>query len=251
MLRLIALAATLALLAAPSAPAGFYTFTGTVTEVRDPNGAFSPLAVVGAPVVGTFGYSDTAAYPNPFQYPPQVTSYFNNRFQRPTVTGLAFAINGVTETSDPYSLTNLQVGAGVPPGDPFRPAGDTFRYFDTLADNGTDGLVDYDLLDPDFNYYVVPFASIVLNDPTGRAFASQALPQGPLPLAALTNRYGEFSFFDGNGEDVDFGAIRFRIDQLQAVAPVSAPPAAVLAALGAASALGLARRRPTSPTPIL
>ena len=60
-----------------TARADFYAFTGTITSVDDPFGAFSNLAAVGAPVSGTFRYSDSADYPDTFQPNPFVTNYEN------------------------------------------------------------------------------------------------------------------------------------------------------------------------------
>src|SRR5262245_3177123 len=117
--RLLALAIALlgwGIVPPPAVQAAFYAFTGTITSVADPFGAFSGrAAVVGAPVSGTFGYSDTADYPNPFQFNPFVTGYSNRRGLRPEVTDLKLSINGVALRSAPFSLTNLQVGDNVPP----------------------------------------------------------------------------------------------------------------------------------------
>ena len=95
----------------------------------------------------------------------------------------------------PARSTNLQVGDGVPPGLEFFPAGDFFRYFEQLADPPAsgDGLVDYSRFSDDS--YAVPFASLTLDDPTGRAFTSLDLPRAGLPLSSFTDRFGEFSFY--------------------------------------------------------
>ena len=224
-----------------TARAGFYTFTGTITSVDDPFGAFSNLAALGAPVSGTFGYSDPGDY-FASSFVPSVTVYTNERSDRPELTGLALNINGVAQRSDAFSLTNLDVGDNVPIGAPFFPAGDFFRYFDGLATPpGTgDDLVDYSKFSEDS--FAVPDASITLLDPTGLAFASQDLPRGVLPLSALTDRYGEFSFYDGNGEDINYGSIGFRIDSIQSVPE---PGSLVLLASAAipGAAMWLLRRR--------
>ena len=201
-----------------TARADFYAFTGTITSVDDPFGAFSNLATVGAPVSGTFRYSDSADYPDPFQPNPFVTNYVNRREDRPQVTGLELIINGAAQRSSPFSTTNLIVGNDVPGGLPFSPAGDFFRYFDQIPDQygRQDPLVDYARFDA-ADSFVIPFASITLSDPIGAAFSSQDLPRGLLPLSAFTDRYGEFSFFDGNGEDINYGSIGFRIDTIRAV----------------------------------
>ena len=180
----------------------------------DPFRAFSSLAAVGSRVGGSFGYSDSGKY-NSSSFVPSVTIYTNERSDQAGLTALALNINGVAMQSASYSLTNLDVGDGVPSGAPYFPAGDFFRYFDTLATPpGTgDALVDYSRFPDDS--FAVPDASITLRDPTGVAFASQDLPRGALPLSALTDRYGEFSFYDGNGEDIDYGSIGFRIDGIR------------------------------------
>jgi|GEM_PF-2412452 len=220
--RLAVLAVALlgiAVVPAQAATVGLYKFTGTITSVDDPFAAFSSLATVGAPVTGSFQYSTVADYPPGFQFIPSVTSYFNSRDFQPEVTNLELVINGVTQRSSPYSFTNLTVGDNVPDGALYSfPAGDFFRYFDQLPDQygQPNPLVDYAQFDA-ADSFVVPFASLTLNDPTGAAFSSQDFPRGLLPLSAFSNRYGEFSFFDGNGEDIDYGSIRFRIDSIQSV----------------------------------
>ncbi len=65
-----------------AATAGSYTFTGTITGVDDPFGAFSSLAALGASVSGIFGYNDSASY-NATSFVPSVTVYTNERSDRP------------------------------------------------------------------------------------------------------------------------------------------------------------------------
>lgn len=237
----LALTAALALLTAPAAPAGFYTytFTGQVTAVDNPNGFFAAPAAVGAPVSGSFTYTDTpnaiVAFPPPdpyfFSYPNSNEPGSANR------TGLSLVVGGLTATAPPSSLTDMIVGNDNPTDGLLRPAGDSFRLADQLSIRSP--LFDQAaLLNAEFPHFSL--ASIFLADPAGAAFDSLALPQGGLPLAALTRRYGVIDIFDD--EFTPAGQLQFRIDSIQPVAPVPVPPAAALALVGGLTA-AFARRR--------
>ena len=227
------------LLMTPISRAGSFTyaFTGQVTAVDNPNGFFNAPAAVGAPVSGFFTYTDT---PNAgsFSGNPFFTGYLHFRQfgSPPPVTELYLTIGGAGVRSSSSSLTNMIVGDNNPVDGfpPFRPVGDSFRYFDQL-----------DEISPlfDFNTALLaqyPSGSIFLVDSTGTAFSSQVLPSG-LPLAAFNQRYGVIDIFDDDFEET--GRLGFRIDSIQAVSAVPEPSTLAILVVGLAAASSTATLR--------
>lgn len=253
MSRLTAPAFLLALLlASREAVADLFVFTGTVTSVDDPFGALSDLAAVGAPVDGSFYFGAapvTGSTFNPtspsylsFESSPQVMDYLGERSFFPGLTDLSLTIGGAAERAASYSTTNIHIGNDVPPGTR-SPSGDYFRYLDLLAipPGERDALVDYSVFDTT-DYLADPIAQLTLVDPSGLAFSSRDLPQGVLPLEQLTNRLGEFSASDDNGEyEGALFSVQFRIDSIRAV-PEPGGPALLAAATIPGAVIWLRRR---------
>jgi hypothetical protein len=206
-----------------------YAFTGQVTAVENPNGFFTAPAVVGAPVAGSFTYTDTPDNP-PFSPNPSFTNYLNGGSGEPQTTGIVLSVGGAEARSGPSSLANMIVGdnnaADTFP--PFFPVGDSFRYQDSL--DRASPLFDF----PAAELFQSPYAVVFLTDPAGTAFGSQALPSG-LPLSGLGSRSGIIYIDDDNFETT--GRLSFRIDSIRAV------PEPVAPTLLAAAGLGLATRR--------
>ncbi len=206
----IATAAILAvLLAAPTSNAALfaYSFSGEVTAVSNPLGLFASPAVVGAPVTGSFTYTDV---PNQgsFSFNANFTNY--SHAETPAVTSLVLSIGGATVTSSEFSLSNIIIGNDNPADTfpPFFPIGDSFRYLDSL--DSVSSLFDFSQSEL-FHYAT---GMLFVADSTGGAFGSQALPSG-LPLASFNNRFGVVDITDDNfGES---GSLTFRIDSIQAV----------------------------------
>ncbi len=231
---------------APGAQAGFFTynFTGTVTSVDNAGGFFAPPAAVGAPVTGSFTYTDT---PNlmPSSFNPFFTSYNDFDFffnpASPPRTGLRLVVGGAAVGTPPDVLGNQLVGNDNPTDTfpPFFPVGDSFRYGGQLDIFTGSPLFDQDAL---FNAEFLQFAfgNVFLVDPTGAVFDSQALPVGGLPLSGFTRRYGVINLFDDNFEQT--GLLVFEINAITLATPVPVPPT-VLLALGGTGLLGFARRR--------
>ncbi len=209
----IGIAAALAiLLATPASQAALFTyaFTGEVTAVSNPIGLFTNSAAIGAPVIGSFTYTDT---PNtvPFSFNDNFTNHLHSNGLEPDTlaTELAFNIGGTTVNSFP-SLSTQMVGNDNPIDTfpPFFPVGDSFRYSDQL-----------DIFSPLFDLTVSDFfqyASGILFfvDSTGEVFNSQALPSG-LPLSSFDIQFGLVDIFDDNFEET--GRLTFRIDSIRAV----------------------------------
>lgn len=87
-------------------------------------------------------------------------------------------------------------------------------------------------------------AQIILNDPTGTAFNSTALPQGPLPLSSFTNNYGQYFIEDGNGDYQDnLVTINFRIDSITSVPEPSSMVMFVMAGIPSIGGLMIKRMR--------
>jgi hypothetical protein len=116
--RIVLVVALLGLGIGPTraAKAGTYTFTGTITSVDDPFGAFSSLAALGAPVSGTFAYSDSASY-YASSFVPSVTVYSNERSDRPELTRVELNINGVGQRSDDRAADHRRQQHGPRAGD--------------------------------------------------------------------------------------------------------------------------------------
>ena len=81
-----------------------YEFTGQVTAVDNPNGFFASPAAVGAPVTGSFTYTDTPDNP-PFSPNPAFTTYFNGGTGEPQATGIVLHVGGTEARSSSTSLT--------------------------------------------------------------------------------------------------------------------------------------------------
>ncbi len=233
-LPLIACLTVLAsLFATPAAQADFFTynFTGTVTEVANPSGFLTSSAVVGAPVSGSFTYTDT---PNrdPFSLNANFTGYTHRA--TPANTELNLNIGGTAAHSAASSLSNMIVGDNnlTDTAPPFFPVGDSFRYADALDD--TSALFDFS--EADLSQYAS--GQIFLADSAGGVFSSQALPAG-LPLPSFDVRYGIVDIYDDDFEAT--GRITFRIDSVQSV-PEPGTGFLVLAGL-AAVACGHLRKR--------
>ena len=239
--------AAVALIALPAAaPAGFYTytFTGRVTAVDNAGGFFDAAAAVGAPVTGSVTYPDGPDLGRRFVNPSRtINDYFTgyisaNEFNLPGSPPAALALNigGRPATSLTTDLFNVIVGDGNPTESLYFPAGDSVRLGSRMDERSL--LFDQvAVLNADLYQYM--FASVVLADPAGAALASQAVPTGGLPLAALTRRFGYVSIDDDDG--VTTGFLRFDITAVTPVTPTPAPPALVALAAGAVG-LGVWRR---------
>ncbi len=227
----IAIAAVSAvLLAAPVSDAALFTysFTGEVTAVSNPLGLFTSPAVLGAPVTGSFTYTDVSNQGS-FSFNANFTNY--SHAETPAVTSLVLSIGGATVTSSEFSLSNMIIGNDNPADTfpPFFPIGDSFRYVDSL--DSVSALFDFSQSEL-FHYAT---GMLFIADSTGGAFGSQALPSG-LPLASFDNRFGVVDITDDNfGES---GRLTFRIDSIQAV------PEPGMTMLLSISAVALATRRP-------
>jgi hypothetical protein len=207
-----------------------YAFTGQVTGVDNPFGLFTTPASVGAPVTGSFTYTDTPSNA-PFVLNPSFTNYNTGGGGEPQVTGLVLTVGSAEVRSAPSSLTNMIVGNDNTANvfAPFFPAGDSFRYSDSL--DTTSALFDFSASD----LAQFPTGAVFLTDPTATAFNSQALPAGGLPLSGLTDRSGLIYLEDDNFEQT--GRLTFRIDSIRAV------PEPGSLVLFAAAAFALTRQR--------
>jgi hypothetical protein len=184
-----------------------FSFTGEVTSVENPSGYLTAPVTVGAPVSGSFSYTDPPIDGSE-EFTPFVTFYFHDRAVSP-VTELVLRVGGVETRSSALSLTNMAVGNdNADPMPPFFPAGDFFRYVDEL--DGGSPLFDFSAASlPQF-----PFGNIILADSTGTAWTSQDVPHD-LPFAAFDQPRGNIMIFDENSELT--GRLGFRIDSIQAI----------------------------------
>ncbi|MDZ4784391.1 MAG: PEP-CTERM sorting domain-containing protein [Planctomycetia bacterium] len=229
-------AAVLALLlAGPESHAAFFTyqFSGQVTEVDNPNGFFTDVAAVGAPVSGAFTYTDS---PNgsPFSLNPNFTNYTHQ--ESPPDTGIVLIFNDIEAHASEFSLTNMIVGNDnlddfFPP---FFPPGDSFRYGDSL--DGTSALFDFSQAE----FFQFANAGLFLADSSSEAFDSQDLPSG-LPLSAFDGRYGLVDIYDDNFEAT--GKLVFQIDSIRAVPEPSTYVLATIGLFGMASVIRQRKRR--------
>lgn len=217
-------------LAAPASQGALYTyhFGGKVTVVDNPDGFFTYSATVGAPVTGTFTYTDT-----PDQPPFSVNANFTNHThgETPTHPNLTLRIGGAVAHSSEFSISNMIVGNDnttdtLPP---FFPVGDSFRYSDLI--DGASTWLDFSQAD----LFHFANGSLFFIDSTGGAFDSQSLPSG-LPLSFFDVRYGIINIYDDNFEET--ARLTFRIDSVNAV-----PEASAVTMIGiAVMALGVWRR---------
>lgn len=231
------------LLSAPASQAATFTyaFTGEVTVVENPNGFFADAAAVGAPVIGSFTYTDS---PNqgPFAIDASFTNY--THFKDSADPELILTIGGLSVVPSDFSVTNMIVGDNnaTDTFPPFFPVGDSFRYVDAL--DGSSALFDV----PPESQPQHASGELFLIDSTGGVFGSQALPSG-LPLTFFNVRFGIVDLFNDNFEPT--GRVTFRIDSLSVV-PEPNSLAICGAALTFAAFVGLRKlRKATSPMALL
>ncbi len=211
-----------------------FAFTGIITSVDDTQNFFQDTYALGAPISGSYTFSDSGFTSSILFGDPTVNIYDN------------FNDRNLTINAGPRQVTsgtnNLTITVANDTNDALLGPGDTYRVQNLLGFPAffTDPSGD-PIFDPDGFFLTTVFSVINLYDPTATALASGNLPLTPPNLSGFSQRTGSLFITDGNGELPNAAQVNFSIITLQGAQAAPEPGSLVFLALG--GMLFLARRR--------